>query len=402
MTPWAGRDSVSPEGPLFPANTRAGAGATGRGRHREPKLAVPMASRGGSLGLVLWLLLLQPRLREAQAGGREAHGGLTPPPPSLPQSEAGCEDPGASLRTPPPEGVPGASGAPVSPVAVVSPVSVAFSPACGHRRMRIVGGMPAPEAKWPWQVSLQVDDNHICGGSLITNWWVLTAAHCIFGHLEYTVKMGDVKVTHTSEMAVKVPVRDIVIHRDYTTFGLIENDIALALLALPMNYSSHIQPICLPEKTFMVPGETECWVTGWGSLRENDPGSKAPVHLQEAEQTIIRYDKCNKKLKKLLERESNVVREGVVCAYNNKGKDSCKGDSGGPLVCEFNDTWFQVGIVSWGFGCGRKGFPGVYTEVSFYKKWIIKQMSQASSRDSTGFFIIPLCLVLPLGILATL
>lgn len=91
----------------------------------------------------------------------------------------------------------------------------------------------------------------------------------LYSHLEYTVKMGDVKVTHTSEMAVKVPVRDIVIHRDYTTFGLIENDIALALLALPMNYSSHIQPICLPEKTFMVPGETECWVTGWGSLREN-------------------------------------------------------------------------------------------------------------------------------------
>lgn len=87
-------------------------------------------------------------------------------------------------------------------------------------------------------------------------------------HVEYTVKIGDIHLRQTSTMAVEVPVRDIVIHQDYSSFGVIENDIALALLKFPVNYSSYIQPVCFPEKTFLVQTGTECWVTGWGKLRE--------------------------------------------------------------------------------------------------------------------------------------
>lgn len=90
-----------------------------------------------------------------------------------------------------------------------------------------------------------------------------------YSYLEYTVKMGDVKVIYIFEMAVKVLVRDIVIYRDYIIFGLIENDIVFVLFVLFMNYFSYIQFICFFEKIFMVLGETECWVIGWGSLREN-------------------------------------------------------------------------------------------------------------------------------------
>ncbi|XP_069417227.1 serine protease 44-like [Ovis canadensis] len=268
---------------------------------------------------------------------------------------------------------------------------------CGRRTSRIVGGRPAAEKKWPWQVSLQVNQRHICGGSLIASRWVLTAAHCIFGHVEYTVKMGDTQLQHTSTRAVTVPVKDIVIHQYFNPVGLIENDIALALLAFPVNFSASIQPVCLPEKAFMVQAGTECWVTGWGKVNEED----ATVELQEAELNILRYETCNEVLSEKLESHFDVVKEGAVCATSSRGKDACQGDSGGPLVCEFNNSWVQVGIVSWGIGCGRRGYPGVYTEVSFYKDWIIARVSKASHTDSMGYFSLTLCLVLPWSILLT-
>ncbi|XP_066206435.1 serine protease 44-like [Saccopteryx leptura] len=349
-----------------------------------------------SLGLLLWLLLLQPRLHGAQAGAEGTQGGsawpsLTATPSPTPSGGA-RQDPGATLR----RTLPPALSAPPTLAAAAKAKAGGtrpISPVCGHRTMRIVGGRPASEKKWPWQVSLRVEDEHVCGGSLIASRWVLTAAHCIYGFWEYTVVLGDIYRKKTSPTTVTVPVRDIVIYPDYSFLGVIQHDIALILLEFPVNYSSHIQPVCFPEKSFMVQTDTDCWVTGWGLLREED--QKAEV-LQEAEQKIIHYEKCNEIMKKKLEIKSNVVRKGHVCGYNAQGKDSCKGDSGGPLVCELNDTWVQVGIVSWGIGCGRKGYPGIYTEVSFYKDWVLDQMSRLSSGGSAVFLLLPLCLLLPL------
>ncbi|XP_057560583.1 serine protease 44-like [Hippopotamus amphibius kiboko] len=369
-----------------------------------------LRSGGGSLGLLVWLLVFHPRLSEAWAGGEGAQGGVALPSPSPPTLGGGHEDPGARQWKLPPRGVLETSGAPESSTTAVAPDLVAFTPVCGHQIYKVVGGRPAPERKWPWQVSLQINDEHICGGSLIASWWVLTAAHCIFGHVEYTVKMGDIHLMHTSRMAIKVPVQDIIIHKYYNPIGTIENDIALALLAFPVNFSSNIQPVCLPEKAFMVQAGTECWVTGWGKLDEQDPPTpkfstdplKASTRLlQEAELSILRYERCNEMLKEKMQSRFDLVKKGAVCGTSPTGKDACQGDSGGPLVCEFNDSWVQVGIVSWGIGCGRIGYPGVYTEVSFYKDWVIAKMSQASHIDSAGYFSLTLCLVLPLGILAT-
>lgn len=96
-----------------------------------------------------------------------------------------------------------------------------------------------------------------------------------------------------------------------------------------------------------------------------------------------------------------VVLEGMICGYIETGKDSCQGDSGGSPVCEYNQTWVQVGIVSWGTGCGYTNVPGVYTDIAFYSKWIVGMVNQATSSCPVVFLVRPGCLVLPLGILGT-
>ncbi|XP_023564549.1 serine protease 44-like, partial [Octodon degus] len=299
-----------------------------------------MASRmAGSLRLLLWLLLLWPQL------GADPGDAVTPPsargPPS-PKSETLMEE-----ATQKPEVLPRG---------------------CGQRR--IIGGQPAPERKWPWQVSLQVQGRHVCGGTLISSWWVMTAAHCISDFHDYTVMLGDTSLQHQSPRGLKVPVKDIVIHQEYLHLGVLFNDIALVLLSFPVNYSTHVQPVCLPSKFFHVEADTQCWVTGWGRTAEG--GSESPpMDLQETTVDIVDRETCNLNLKAILQARFDVVSEGGLCA-NAERRGPCKGDSGGPLVCEFNNTWVQVGIVSWGVGCARKGIPGVYTYVAFYKDWVVK------------------------------
>ncbi|KAL4677919.1 hypothetical protein H8959_020593 [Pygathrix nigripes] len=343
-----------------------------------------MASQGGSsLGLLAWLLLLQPWLDEARTGRAGGQGGVALFFHSTLPSGPGGQDPGASGWEPPPVGAPGSPAAGQSRGKAVPPAPVLFPSGesdsyqalaiphtiinmdqrdssikrqvtlLGHaqpqrtglRLARIIGGFGSSDRKWPWQVSLQTSNRHICGGSLIARRWVLTAVHCISGHLEYTVKLGDTNVHHRSKTALVVPVHEIVIHRYFTSFGIIENDIALALLDFPVNYSTHIQPVCLPEQAFMVQADTKCWVTGWGKVNETDSSKKIVTELQEAELSIMLHEKCNNVFKEKMRIRNEMVKKRTICGYNDQGKDSCQGDSGGPLVCELNGTWFQVAFM---------------------------------------------------------
>nr|XP_058144986.1 serine protease 44-like [Dasypus novemcinctus] len=298
---------------------------------------------GGAPRLLLWLLLLQPRLGQAPAVGR-GRGRAWPP-----ERRAGGSAP--------------------FPTGLSAPAAVQD---CGHRS-RIVGGSPAVAKRWPWQVSLQVNNVHMCGGSLIGPLWVMTAAHCIYGHLDYMVKLGDTHVRHKASTAEVIPVLDIVSHQYFDAKSLRE-DIAVVVLQHPVTYSSHIQPVCLPEKSFQVASGTECWVTGWGRLVDKGSGPGAS-ELQEVKQTIIENDKCNENLQKNLKTSRVMVEKGMICTQNEGGETPCQGDSGGPLVCEYNNTWIQVGIVSWVLACGRRGFPAVYSNVSYFREWVIAQAS---------------------------
>uniref|UniRef100_A0A8D2KKT4 Peptidase S1 domain-containing protein n=1 Tax=Urocitellus parryii TaxID=9999 RepID=A0A8D2KKT4_UROPR len=271
-------------------------------------------------------------------------------------------------------------------------------PACGHRTMRIYGGKKAPQRKWPWQVSLQSYNRHICGGSLITNRLVLTAAHCVLSQTHYRVILGNNKLNEFDENAVMVPVKNVYPHQGFETKNL-TNDIAIALLAFPVNYSPYIQPICLPERPFTVNAETLCWVTGWGRMERN----VRPMILRETEQKILSQKICRKRYEDYFGVPKYTVREGMICGYHDVQRRSpCWGDSGGPLACEVNNTWIQIGVVSWGYMCGHDLLPAVYTEVMYFKKWLNLTINQASHIYHMGVYMLLICLLLPEAILVTM
>ncbi|XP_078508726.1 transmembrane protease serine 9-like [Lissotriton helveticus] len=238
---------------------------------------------------------------------------------------------------------------------------------CGHPTIsnRIVGGQDAQEGSWPWQISLEKNGNHICGGSLITNQWVVSAAHCFSRPIyssSYVVRMGAYQLSSNSYNEVRSNVINIWVNWNYTSTGT-PGDIALLELESPVTFTDYIQPVCLPSASIQLPVGMSCVVTGWGAIREG-VSLPYPRTLQEVEVPIVDQQVCNSLY-------GNSILYDMVCAGNLEGgKDSCQGDSGGPMVCKFGSTWLLAGIVSWGQGCARPNYPGVYTRVSVYEDWI--------------------------------
>ncbi|XP_053114500.1 plasma kallikrein-like isoform X2 [Hemicordylus capensis] len=237
---------------------------------------------------------------------------------------------------------------------------------------KVVGGTNSSVDEWPWQVSLHVKlstQRHLCGGSIISDQWILTAAHCIEDlplPQVWRVYSGILKQSEIREGTPFFSVQEIIVHPNYD-FSERGYDIALMKLDRPMNFSDSQQPICLPSNEEKDMGYTNCWVTGWGYTKER--GEIEDV-LQKLKIPLITNAECQSRY------QDQIISNKMRCAgYRQGGKDACKGDSGGPLSCKHQGLWYVVGITSWGEGCARPEQPGVYTNVAEFVDWILEKTS---------------------------
>ncbi|XP_050691245.1 phenoloxidase-activating factor 1-like isoform X3 [Eriocheir sinensis] len=252
--------------------------------------------------------------------------------------------------------------------------------------IRIHGGNETRIGTYPWMAALGFKNtltkkpDFLCGGSVINERYILTAAHCLKRELE-VVRLGEWDMSTeidcetrlkgnkfcASEPAQDFQYEEIIEHPEFGKRGAVSDDIALIRLTRPITFSQWIQPVCLPDRDMDVPaalGDRWATITGWGFTEKR----RLSDRLLQVSLPLVDFIPCNKTY------QGNLVGK-QLCFGGTEGQDSCGGDSGGPLV--FNaPPYTQIGIVSFGLlsGCGQKDVPGVYTSVSSYRDWIDENM----------------------------
>ncbi|XP_038162499.1 chymotrypsin A-like [Cyprinodon tularosa] len=232
----------------------------------------------------------------------------------------------------------------------VSPVITGYA--------RIVNGEEAVPHSWPWQVSLQDWTGfHFCGGSLINEYWVVTAAHCGVT-TSHRVVLGEHDRSSNAESTQTIRPTKVFRHPNYNSYT-INNDITLIKLSSPAQINLRVSPVCMAETSDNFPGGMTCVTTGWGLTYYNN--NDTPPLLQQAALPLLTNSQCSTYW-------GSQITDLMICA-GASGASSCMGDSGGPLVCQKNGAWTLVGIVSWGSSRCSTSSPGVYARVTKLRAW---------------------------------
>ncbi|XP_045767980.1 trypsin-1-like [Maniola jurtina] len=261
---------------------------------------------------------------------------------------------------------------------------------CGftRTRRRIVGGYETKKKEIPWIAVLMYNGRFYCGGSLINDLYVLTAAHCTSGFRKEKMSVRFLehdRSMHNETKTIDRKVSQIIRHLRYNP-GTYDNDIAMLKLSERVDLSTALKrvrvdevdedndiglrPVCLPKPGLNYANETAI-VAGWGTTEE---GGSVSNTLQEVEVPIMTNMECRQTSYK------NRITENMLCAGEKQGgHDACQGDSGGPLHVRDANTEKHhiVGVVSWGEGCARPDRPGVYSRVNRYLTWI-----KSNTRDA--------------------
>lgn len=243
---------------------------------------------------------------------------------------------------------------------------------------RIIGGHDAMYGEFPWQAHIKLKKQQ-CGGVLLNNFYVLTAAHCI-----YQVRLTDISIQlgvydiqdqshqETAPQTFSVVEKKIHPKFQYQAAHPDRFDVALLKLDRAATYHDSVVPICLPRKDWNFQG----WrgiITGWGKTDTGLSNRYGTRLLQKVDVPIISNDQCERWHDE--KGISITISSEMMCAgYEEGKKDACVGDSGGPLMVKVQNRWVVVGLVSAGFGCAQRMQPGIYHRVPHTVDWLRKNI----------------------------